>query len=544
MKRAERAWDQKRHWWSQHSDYYSLALPMRNLFDGNFLPGADKNSTIYDPTLQEAVVRFANRLQSDMTPPFTVWGSLVPGMVAKRVLPPEQLHRWAMFLEALSDAHFAALHSSNFDQAVNEMYLDLSAGTGTMMMQRGVGQQLYEFTAIPQALVALESGSNDKITGDFRKHRISRREIVPTYARYGIKTPEGFDDWVDEDPSGTLELFEATYNIYSKDGRERWFFDVLTNERVADHDAENEPWRFVNKAMRYNPWLTPRWIKVPGEVQGRGPGLIALPDAKVLNKIKEISLQAGALAINPPLMARDDGVINPATLVIRPGVIMPVGSNGSTLGPSIQPLTLGNNFEFAQLESERLEANIKRVMLDDSLPSEDGQPRSATEFVARMKKTASDVGSPFGRMMREFIVPQFKIGLHILQEAGIVKALLANHGLGGTNPGQGSVSIDGLFVDVQVTSPLAQLQDLDDLESLTTGLEISTLVGPEKLDASIKTEDIPEYVFSKLGITQSLVRSEDEKQQKLAEQAQLLAAEMAKQSGGANGTGAIPAPVA
>ena len=73
-----------------------------------------------------------------------------------------------------------------------------------------------------------------------------------------------------------------------------------------------------------------------------------LPDIKTLNKIVEFNLRNAALSISGIYTAADDGVINPYSVKLAPGAIIPVGSN-DTRNPSLMPLNRSGDFNLAQL---------------------------------------------------------------------------------------------------------------------------------------------------------------------------------------------------
>ena len=55
-------------------------------------------------------------------------------------------------------------------------------------------------------------------------------------------------------------------------------------------------------------------------------------------------------------------------------------------------------------------------MLDDSLPPDNMSARSATEIVERMKELAQNLGSAFGRLIAETMVPLVKKTLEIMEK--------------------------------------------------------------------------------------------------------------------------------
>lgn len=67
------------------------------------------------------------------------------------------------------------------------------------------------------------------------------------------------------------------------------------------------------------PYCIARYYKSPGETYGRGPGMTALPDMKVLNEMNKETLIGAQLANRPPVLVADDGALDAFSLV--PGSI-------------------------------------------------------------------------------------------------------------------------------------------------------------------------------------------------------------------------------
>lgn len=84
----------------------------------------------------------------------------------------------------------------------------------------------------------------------------------------------------------------------------------------------------------------------PGEVYGRGPAMLVLPNIKVLNQQKKSHLKVGHQLADPTLLAHDDGIVD--TFSLRPGFVNAGGldSQGRKL---VQPL-LENRGQVNQLK--------------------------------------------------------------------------------------------------------------------------------------------------------------------------------------------------
>lgn len=144
--------------------------------------------------------------------------------------------------------------------------------------------------------------------------------------------------------------------------------------------------------------MVPRWSKSSGEVYGRGPGFVALPDIKTLNKAVELKLKALSKAIDPPLKQRDDGVIGDVSLV--PGEITHVRDMDA-----VQALDLGGRFDVADMEEEKLRGAIRRIFFSDQLQLQEGPQMTAYEVQVRYELMQRILGPTLGRLETEFLDP-------------------------------------------------------------------------------------------------------------------------------------------
>lgn len=502
-RRMNKAFARKELWRAHLDDAYSLALPNRNLFS-NYMgdtrqqtKGTPKQDQVFDGTLMRSTIKTANRLQSDLTPPFHQWADLAPGPF----IPQEQQEDARKQLAFVRDATFAAIHMSNFDVTSNEFYLDLLSGMGVLMVLENdmPGESPVNFVAIPRAQVAIEEGPLGTVDATYRVHHLQARDFEGTFNKHFIK-PDGWDRYLteQEDSDSEEEVREGVY-FDRKAGVHR--YDVIWKGSTGSTTGSEEWTRIVERDMDDSPFIVARWMKVAGEAEGRGPILTALPDAKTANKIVEFILRGAAFAVSGVWMARADGVINPNTIKIIPGAIIPVGSTGGALGASLEHLEFKGRIDVAQLVLEDLRFAIKEAMFDQGLPEETGAVRSATEIIARMRQLVQDVGSPFGRLMTEFLRPVLQKTINILVKRGMI------------NVG-GPIKLNGGHIQMTINSPLAREQDLNDIEAVAQWAALTQqIAGPQLAPLGIKVEDVPEYLAEKLHISPRLVRPKGEREE-------------------------------
>ena len=494
---------------SLYEDAMEFALPQRNLYGGEYeskVGGKKKMSRVFDSTAINSTQRFANRLQSGIFPPQRKWCRLEPGSE----IPMERRTQAQNLLDQYSDKMFAVLKQSNFDIAMGEFLLDLSVGTSVMLVQKGDAVNPINFIPVPQYLVAFEEGANGQVDNVYRKMRIKGESIHQQWKDAEI--PPDLQKQIMDKPTEEIDLIEAT--VYNYDRGDFGYYVIHEKSKTM----------LVYRKKKTSPWVVSRYMKVAGEIYGRGPVLTALPDIKTLNKTKELLLKNASLAITGVYTAADDGVLNPATIKITPGAIIPVARNGGPQGEALKPLPRAGDFNISQLVINDLVQSIKRTLLDESLPPDNMSARSATEVVERMKELAQNLGSAFGRLINETMIPLVTKILEVMDEDGMIVLPLR---------------VNGLEVRVAPVSPLAMAQNMDEINNIMQFMQIAQGLGPEG-QMAIKAGAAIDYIADKLGVPAAVRASAEERAAMMQNMAQMAQQAQQVQQGG--GQPALPAP--
>jgi len=246
-----------------------------------------------------------------------------------------------------------------------------------------------------------------------------------------------------------------------------------------------------------NPFICFRWSKCAGEVYGRGPLFNALSAIKTTNLTVEMILENAQMAISGIYQMEDDGVINPDTINLVPGTIIPkaMGSAG------LQPIQAAGSFDVAQLVLGDMRNNIKRALYNDMLGDPNRTPASATEVAERMADLSRRIGAAFGRLQVELVQPVLQRVIHILKKQNRIEV----------------PSINGREVKVKSVSPLAQAQANQDIMAVSRFLEMAQgAFGPEAMNILINSEQTAAYLATKFGVPDTLIRDESEREQIVA----------------------------
>jgi hypothetical protein len=484
IKRKEEAWSLKQNWYSLYEDAYRLAMPQRNLYNV-YTPGQVKNDTVYDSTLQRLTKKLASTLQSAIIPPFTNWAHIIAGPFFKYKYEGISEEDAAIELEDTTETLFAFMQQSNFDISAGEFILDYLIGTGAMMVLPDKPPNLFKFIPVPIVEIAFEEGQDNLIGGIFRKHEKPARVLYAQWPK--AKKIEELDKIIRDNPSRKIKIDEITYYDYDDN---KWRYCVILHALIG-----KEPTKFYEESGRTSPWIISRWLKVAGEVFGRGPILDALPDAKTSNRAKYLELANMSMALSGVHLYRNNGIFNPNSIKFEPGTFIGVQNTGGNIGADIVRLDSGYNIQNSQIIQEQLQQAQRDAMFDQEIPTQ-GAVRSATEWILRQQKLQEAIGAPFARLHHEFIRPLFTRELDIMYEAGFLRD---------------KIPIDGYTFDIVIVGTLAQAQALKDVESLNNWAQMSIgMMGQEAFMATAKVEDITRYLGNKLGVSVKLMRSKEE----------------------------------
>lgn len=492
-KRAEKAWEEKDNSRSYLEQAYLYAMPQRNLYD-QVTPGIQKNAHLFDSTLLVSTRKSANKFVNSMFPAFQNWVKIEAG--PKWDALPEYKNQLNKDLQDITDKMFNIIHHrSNFQNAIGEFTLDLMISNGVLTTQKGNIREPVNYRAIPQMEVAVEIGPHGSDGGKFRKFELPVGVIEATWK--DAKLTKQMLDAKKNDPSKKFKLMECLYVDYDS---EKIYYDVLANDGAETSD------RIVEREMRRDPYVIGRMMRAANEANGRGYVLDALPDAKTLNKLVELTLKNATLAVSGVYTVVDDGVINPENVQISPLSFIPVARNaGHPAGPSIAPLGRSGEFDVSFVEQERLQDSIKRIMMDNELPPLTGQPRTAAEIISRIRAFVDDQGATYGRIVRDVVTPVVSNTLDVLEhDWGMIQMP--------ADPNGKRLTLDGDSLSLTITSPLAQQQNLNEIENITQAIEISrALFGPQITALNFKLDKIPSYIARALGVDEDLIADDDTK---------------------------------
>lgn len=507
MMRADTARSERDLWKDVLQDAYELAMPARNPYGQN--KARPRSVTrMYESTAMSSTFKAANRMLMELTPPDQNWFDIKVGPILETQLEDNVIEEIERALAKHVQIISIVFRSGSFVSSIWESFLDLIvAGLGALLVLENPNSDTEPvlFETVPQDEISIEEGAGGEITGCYRWPVVKAWAITEKWS--DARLPEDLKKLVnDKKKSHDVSLLESTYKS-NDNSPEPWVYQVFWKQKDSD------PVELVKRTYSTNPWVVFRWSKVPGSPYGPGPVMLAGPDIRTINSVMQMQLQNLALALSGVYLVADDGVVNPDTVVITQGGLIPVQrTGGAGGGASIVPLETGRNFDLGQIVLEDLRMMIKKSLFDNGLPPLNGNVRSATEIIERMRELSQDIGGAIGRLTNELIVPLVRRVSDILKRRGYIPEL----------------NINQYHLKVQVNSPLARVQQLQDVERVVQWLEmVMQLGGQEAMLLVAKIEEILPWIADQIGVPSDLVRDAAEREGMQEQMGQIYAMQQA-----------------
>jgi len=427
-------------------DCYDLSMPARaNGLMSEIITATDaqqRKAVIYDGTAPDSVRTGTATVMGGMVPANAQWFWLDLG--------GSESDAEQVFLDEAATFIWENVHASNFDAEGFDALLDVwIAGWHVLYCdEQEEGGYYFECWPIGECFIA-NSRVGKPVDTVYRVHMLTVSQIVTEYGLDSVSDSVR-QRWEAKKYDEKVKVVHAVeprdiYDPQAKLGR---------NMRFASCHIEFD----TNTLLRESgyqefPCMVPRWSRLPNSSYATGPMSDALPDVRTLNEMVKWDLMGLETVLAPPMVATDDGVLNPRNIKMGPRKIIVANSTDS-----IKPLITGARVDIADQKMERLSAKIRKVLMADQLPPLEGQAKTAYEWSVRVQMLRQMMGPMFGRFQAEFLQP--------LVERCFGIAWRANIRSGFNLLGRPPESMMGRQFTVRYLSPLARAQREEELASM------------------------------------------------------------------------------
>lgn len=506
-------------YWQQLGD---ILLPSQADFTRAKREARPRTDVIYDGTPRLAARGLATTIDGLLKPKTSRWFNVT--VTDRDVAEIDEVKLW---LEQISDRMWQAIYRSQarFTQRSAEVDEHLAVfGTGSLFIGENARKTGLLFRSFHLNAVGIEENADGQVDRWKVDEKLSARQAI---GRWGEEKLHADVVKAASDPKKANEEFCFTQVILPRDDYEAGRLDqrgLAYRSCVIDVKHEH---KVEEGGFHEFPVAVPRWETAPGEVYGRSPGMMALPDAKTLQAMGKTLLIAGQKAVDPPVWAYNDAVISPIRTfpggTITLDATAAAGINGSPIGT----LDMGKNMPLGLDMQAAVRQQVEAAFFKNifALPIE-GRQMTATEILERKEEFLRTIGPVFGRLESDYLGKIVERVFSIMHRAGQFPPF----------PEIGDVEVR---IEFEYMSPIQKARKETELASLGRAFEILAPLMEldpsvaDNIDADQIVRDLPEAG----GIPQRWLRPQAEvearREQRAQQQEAQFAAEAAKPVAGA-----------
>lgn len=489
-------------------------MPYSNEFNTQRTPGTKQSELMFDSTATLALDRFVAAINDLATPASRRWHNIMPSHASLKE-NPEVME----YLEGVRDMLFKVRYSpkAGFSTNIAEVWKSLGAfGNAGLFVDgyiddEGLVHIRYHNVYLGQLWFA--ENSEGKIDKVHRKFKYTARQAM---AKFGDKCPEKIREAAQKSPEREFEFIHRVVPNEDRNPKRRDYKGMKFYSCYVSLDTKD----VLNEGgYRTMPYIIGRYSGSLRSPYGISVAIQALPDIKTLNEMEKTIIRAGQMAVEPTLLASEDGALS--AFRMTPGA-MNYGAVDDQGRPKVMPLQNGANLPLGlELSNQRRQSiNDAFLVTIFQILVEEQRQMTATEVMQRAAEKGALLGPPMGRIQTEFLGPLIEREIDILASNNVFPP-----------PPQDLVDAGGDY-EIEYSSELSRMQKAGDGVAIQRTLEGITPLA--QIDPSVLAIFDIKKMARKLaeinGVPADIVKSEEDlaeeeaAQQQAAQAAALLEA--------------------
>lgn len=427
----------------------------------------------YDTTGTRSLPKYVSILERIATPVGQRWHGLMPSDVRLR-----KNRRVKAYFDALQDLLFKMRYDPKawFRTASSEMYTSMGVyGNGPIY----IGQRKqtpvsrlpgFRYIACPMRDVFFLVDDDGEVVAVFRRFWLNVRQFKQKFPDAPL--PTQMQSEAAKPVPNEQQYFEFVHYVTMRGSDyDPQALDARRHPIVGSYICvKSQEYVGGETGFRSMPYRIPRTATIAGNPYGISPAVSVLAALGGASTVKKTYLKQGNKAVDPVLLAYDDGVLN-GEVDLRPGAVN-YGGVDKQGRPLIQPLATGN-FRVA----ETLLADERRDIEDSFFVTlfqilNDTPEMTATEVMERVAEKASLLSPTMGRLQSEFLGPCIEREIDMLDEMGLLPQMPPE-----------LIEAKGEY-EVVYTSPLAKGQYAEEVSGFMRAVEMALGVANATQDPS------------------------------------------------------------
>lgn len=489
LKRHDDLASRRTNWESHWLEIGQHLVPRYQDFNQTLTPGQKRTEYIFDSAGPVAVERYAALIEAMISPRTQKWHRI---RASNDELNDDDSVK--AYFDDVTNRMFKVRYGprANFASQMHEAYVSVAAfGTGILEIEKS-DQSGIRYRARSLGECYIDENSGGIVDTLHRKFTLTSRQAAQ---KFGDKLPAKIAAAVEKEPFREWMFLhcvkpnnEYAPGAFGPRGFAYSSYYVSIDEKSVVEEG----------GYRTFPYAVFRLVTAPGEIYGRSPAMLALPDVKTLNQMVKTNMRVAHREAEPPILLMDDGILealNTTPNAMNFGMMTPEGK------PKAVPFQSGAKLPYGlDMEDRRRQMILSTFNLDMLQTLRDNPNMTATMAMELVNQRAILFGPEGARLQSEGHGPMVEREYQILDDARMLPDMpdeLAQAGAG---------------YEIAYDSPLARAQRAEEAIALTRTLEI---IGPlasvdPKILQRFNGDEAVKMVAEITGLPSRILRSDDE----------------------------------
>ena len=493
-------------WETTLQEIVDLVRPNAKDFNRTRTKGRERTELIFDATATYANEQFAGGLNGALTNSSETWCNITLAEKGFEASDEEN-----GYLQAVRDKIFYEYSKSaaNFNSTLHEYYLDLGAfGTGVIYQDWNPRGRHLIFRTFPLADCMIDESEMGLIDTLYRKVEYTTRQCRQ---KWGDDVPQKIKESKKPD-----HLWTFIHGVYPRsDEKMRGGFGNQGFPFASCWVCKDTGTIVSEGGYKQFPYHVSRWMKISGETLGRSPAWNSLPDIRMLQEVKKTLIKQSQLAIAPPLIVDDDGVMLPIKVFPNSLIFKTPGTD------PIKPLEVGSNLAVGNDTVDRLQESIMRQYYADWMRRfKKNERQTATEVMDDRDEMIRLMSPMLGRQQSELLSPMLIRSYELLSDNEAMPPF--------------PQSMANRRINIEYTSPASRAQyasKAQNIQRFITDITPFAQVNPDVMNA-FKVEELTGLLAKLRDVPVLVLRSQEEIEEKKQQQQQAQQMQQMAQMGG------------
>lgn len=488
MRRFRELEKERRTWEAQWQEISRVMLPAKGKWtEESHNKGYKRHGHIVDSTALYALRILAAGMHGGLSSPARPWFRF--SLKDKALENAEGVGKW---LQDTQERVHAVLAGSNFYPTVHAHYAELAAfGTACFLIEEDT-DEVIRCRNLTVGEYYLDCDAKGRVDTLYRTVSMTARQIAERFEQY----PDIIRELAEQD---SLQAFTVIHAIEPRKQYDPKKIGPL-NRRYASYYVLQGQGNFLLEEDGYEefPACCPRWDVTGQDVYGRGPGMDALPDVNMLQRMRQDGLEALELEIKPPMNVSNSLRGQGGQFSLRPGFANFVDTNAQN--PAITPTyQVQANLQALDAYLQQIRRQIGEHFYKDLflLLTQSDKRMTATEVYERNAEKLLMLGPTLERLRSELFQPLIQRVLGIMKRYGKIVPVPA--------------ILQGREWEIEMQSSLALAQKSTDIAAIENIMAFAgnlARISPEVLD-NLDLDEMLVHNAKLLGVPLSLLRGKD-----------------------------------